>query len=102
MIKKQGGHLMVDGHCVRTIHAERNAMLQCALDGTSPNGAELYVTASPCWDCAKDILRAGIIKVYFGLSYNSRYGLSDQVGKMLDGAGISIVHLLISPETLYD
>jgi len=100
LVEKHGGHLMVDGHCVRTIHAERNALLQCALDGVSPNGASLYVTASPCYDCAKDIIRSGIIEVYYGLAYSSRYGISDQVGGMLDGAGIKICHLLISPDKL--
>ncbi len=38
------GHLMRDGHCIRTLHAEMNAILQCALNGVSTRGATVYVT----------------------------------------------------------
>ena len=38
------GHLMVDGHCVRTIHSEMNALIQCAKNGISTEGTEIYVT----------------------------------------------------------
>lgn len=89
-------HLMVDGHCVRTIHAERNALHQCALDGTSPAGATLYVTASPCYDCAKDLVRVGIKEVFFSEPYESRYGLSPQVLDFLRDACISVENLILS------
>jgi len=91
-----GGHLMRDGHCVRTIHSEMNALLQCALDGTNPQGSTLYTTASPCFDCAKAIIRAGIHKVFFGQPYDSRYGLSGDVGEMLMRSGILVEPLLIT------
>ncbi|NIR82527.1 MAG: deaminase, partial [Gammaproteobacteria bacterium] len=42
------GHMMEDGHCVRTIHAEINAIIQAAKNGTRIDGASIYVTASPC------------------------------------------------------
>jgi len=45
------GHLMVDGHCVRTIHAETNAIIQAALHGVSTKGATCYVTHLPCINC---------------------------------------------------
>lgn len=83
-------HIMSDGHCVATIHAEANALLQCALDETSPRGGDLYVTASPCWDCANDLIRVGIKSVIIGSAYNSRYGLSSQVEDRLHRAGIYI------------
>lgn len=86
----QGGHLLVDGHCVRTIHSEMNALLQCGLDGVSPEGATIYCTASPCYDCGKAIIRAGISEVCFGQPYDSRYGLSDKVENLLEGAGIEV------------
>ena len=41
------GHMMVDGHCVRTIHAEVNAIIQAAKNGARIDGASIYVTASP-------------------------------------------------------
>lgn len=91
---------MRDGHCVRTIHSEMNALMQCALDGVSPHGSTLYCTASPCFDCAKAIIRAGIEKVFFGQIYLSRYGLSMEVNNLLIGSGISIGELVITREDL--
>ena len=43
------GHLMENGHCVATVHAEANAIIQAAKNGVRIDGAELYTTASPCW-----------------------------------------------------
>ncbi len=43
------GHLMEDGHCVRTVHAEANAIVQAARNGVGIDHASIYVTASPCW-----------------------------------------------------
>jgi dCMP deaminase len=63
------GHLMEDGHCVRTIHAEVNAIVQAAKNGTGINGAAIYVTASPCWNCFKQIANSGITRVVFGEFY---------------------------------
>jgi deoxycytidylate deaminase len=48
---------MEDGHCVTTVHAEANAILQAAKNGVSLDGGELYTTASPCWNCFKLIER---------------------------------------------
>ena len=54
------GCYVVDNHCVRTIHAEMNAILQCAKFGVPTEGAEIYVTHFPCPQCTKMILQAGI------------------------------------------
>lgn len=97
---KHGGHLMREGHCVRTIHSEMNALMQCALDGVSPQGAELFCTASPCFDCAKAIIRAGIVKVFYGQTYDSRYGLSGDVDGMFKDVEIETEELVISREEL--
>lgn len=83
-----GTHIMRDGHCVATIHAEANALLQCALDGVPCRGATLYVTTAPCFDCAKLLIRAGIVEVHFGEAYESRYGLSGEVLEYLTSAGV--------------
>jgi len=90
-----GGHIMRDGHCVRTIHSEMNALIQCALDGTSPEGAAIYCTASPCWDCAKALIRAKIKEVYVGQAYESRYGLSGDVSEMLKSSGIHVGYITL-------
>lgn len=62
-------HMMEDGHCVRTIHAEANAIIQAAKNGTRIDGAGIYVTASPCWSCFKMIANAGIQRIVFGEFY---------------------------------
>lgn len=59
------GHLLVDGHCVRTIHAETNAIIQAALHGVSTKGATCYVTHFPCINCTKTLINAGIIRIVF-------------------------------------
>ena len=65
------GHLMENNHCVRTIHAEVNAIAQCAKYGISCNGATLYCNTLPCWNCFKTIVNAGIEAIYYTSSYNS-------------------------------
>lgn len=47
----------------RAVHAENNAITQCAVNGVSCKGATLYVTASPCSMCLKQIINAGIVKI---------------------------------------
>lgn len=65
------GHLMRDGHCIRTLHAEMNAILQCAENGVSTRGAAVYVTFFPCLNCTKALIQAGIKQVYFSADYNN-------------------------------
>lgn len=50
-------------NCIRTTHAEMNAIIQAALHGVSLKDATLYCRMSPCWDCAKAIISAGIKRV---------------------------------------
>ena len=57
------GCLVVDNHCVRTVHAEMNALVQAAKRGHSVDGATAYVTNMPCTTCAKAIITAGIKRV---------------------------------------
>jgi len=68
----EAGHLMEDGHCVRTIHAEMNAIIQAARNGTMIEGAMVYVTASPCWGCFRAIANAGIKRIVFGEFYRDQ------------------------------
>jgi len=63
------GHMMEDGHCVATIHAESNAILQAAKNGVAIDGASIYVTASPCWNCFKQVANAGIRRIVYGEFY---------------------------------
>src|SRR5512141_1576673 len=59
------GHDMENGHCVRTVHAEANAVAQAAKHGIRIDSSEIYVTASPCLTCFKLLVNAGIVKVYY-------------------------------------
>lgn len=58
-----------DGHCVRAIHAEENAIIFCALYGRSPAGGIVYSTHSPCAKCAVKLIQAGISKVVYREPY---------------------------------
>jgi len=63
------GHMMVDGHCVRTVHAEANALALAAKYGHAVSGASIYVTAHPCWNCFKLLVNSGIHDVYYSELY---------------------------------
>lgn len=65
------GCVMENGHCVRTIHAELNALLQCAKYGIATQGVDLYCTDLPCRHCARALAQAGIIRIYYVRSYDS-------------------------------
>jgi len=63
------GHMIENTHCVATVHAEANAIIQAAKNGVRIDGAEIYTTASPCWNCFKLIANAGIGAIYYGEFY---------------------------------
>jgi dCMP deaminase len=82
------GHLMVDGHCVRTLHAEQNAIIQSALHGVSSEGATAYVTHQPCLTCAKMLINAGIQRVVYAGNYLDEYSR-----QFLAEANVQLEHL---------
>jgi dCMP deaminase len=67
---EDAGCLVVDNHCVRTIHAEMNAILQCSSHGVNTKGATAYVTNMPCTNCAKALIAAGIKEVVIFSDYH--------------------------------
>lgn len=70
------------------LHAEANAITKVARSNNSSEGSTLYVTASPCVECAKLIIQAGITRVVF----NDLYRLTDGVD-LLRRAGVQCVHI---------
>lgn len=58
-------------HCVRTIHAEMNAITRAARRGVLVRGATLFCSMYPCWDCAKAIVAAGIVAVVIVKNYHA-------------------------------
>ena len=83
------GHLMVDGHCVRTIHAETNAIIQAALHGVSTKGSTCYVTHFPCINCTKALINAGITR----LVYCNNYRIDENALAFLKAAQIEICEM---------
>jgi dCMP deaminase len=84
------GHMMEEGHCVATIHAEANAIIQAAKNGVMIEGGSIYVTASPCWGCFKQCANAGIQRICYGEFYRDER--SFEVARRLN---IEMVHIPI-------
>jgi dCMP deaminase len=86
------GCKVVDGHCVRTIHAEQNALMQCAKFGVPTEGAEIYVTHFPCLHCTKLIIQAGIKHIY----YETPYRVNEYSQELLAQAGVELSKIEVS------
>lgn len=82
------GHDMENGHCMRTVHAEANAIAQAAKHGIMIDNAELYVTASPCLTCFKLVANAGISVIYYKEFYRD-----DRIKRYAEQAGIKLVYM---------
>ena len=77
------GHKMEEGHCIRTVHAEENCILQAAVMGSvSTMGATIYTTYSPCYHCFKKLVVGGVKRIVAGKVYrdNGIQGWCDEVG----------------------
>lgn len=75
------------------LHAEANAITKVARSNNSSEGSTLYVTASPCMECSKLIIQAGIKRVVFSDLYRIQDGLD-----ILRKAGIEVVHMPLEKE----
>ena len=89
------GHMMENEHCVATIHAEANAVLQAAKNGVMIDKAEVYITASPCWPCFKMLANAGIKKVYYGEFYRD-----ERIFDVAKKLGIELMHIKVDQSKL--
>jgi dCMP deaminase len=90
----EAGHLMEEGHCVRTIHGEHNAILQAAtIPGASTEGSTMYTKYTFCIHCAKYIIAAGVKKVIYGAVYRNAYCID-----YLREAGVDIEMYTPNPE----
>jgi dCMP deaminase len=82
-------------HCIRTVHAEQNAIVNCARNGVSTLGSTLYCTMTPCPVCTKLIIQAGIIKVIA----KNKYQNDLEARTLFDMAKIELV--ILSEKELY-
>jgi len=83
----EAGCLIINGHCVRALHAEQNAIIQGALHGVDVSHSVLYVTHQPCLSCAKMIINAGIERVVYAGDYPDEIARS-----FLEQAQVELVH----------
>ena len=91
------GCLMEDDHCVRAVHAELNAIIQCALEGVSSRGATVYTTDFPCVTCAKAMIQAGVERVVYLAPYPDRHS-----ARILAEAGIRLMRAKARPQGGYE
>jgi dCMP deaminase len=91
------GHLMkkviqengeISEHCLRTVHAEQNAICQAAKRGVSIEGATVYTRMTPCRTCAMLLINCGIKKVVC----ERKYQLAEESEQLLAEAGIELVY----------
>ncbi|PQD96442.1 ComE operon protein 2 [Pradoshia eiseniae] len=88
------GCYVIDNHCVRTIHAEMNALLQCAKFGVPVDGAEIYVTHFPCLQCCKALIQAGIKTIYYAEAYKNH----PYAEELFEQAGVRVVQVIVDPK----
>lgn len=79
------------------LHAEANAITKIAKSGNSSDGATLYVTSSPCMECAKLIIQAGIKRVVYCDKYRCTDGL-----ELLQKAGIELTYINLNMNKLQE
>lgn len=84
----------VSNHCIRTTHAEQNAIVNAAREGIAINGATVYCQMEPCYTCAKLIINAGIIRVVC----NNRYHRAQRSREIFKMANVELVVLNDSEE----
>jgi dCMP deaminase len=83
------GHQMESGHCVRTIHAEMNAIVQAAKNGVNISRSDLYVTHFPCYICFKQLANSGVRSITF----LDAYRMDQKVVELAEHTGILLRHL---------
>lgn len=67
------GCLMEDNHCIRSAHAEQNAIITASRNGVSLNGGIAYVTHLPCLRCLHMLIQSGVRVIYYVISYGDEY-----------------------------
>ena len=87
----EAGHLLIEGHCKRTQHGERNAIDNAVAD---LDGSTAYVIATPCIDCVKSMLQMGVKRIVFVGSYcnSSDPAYNDFVQGLFKQKGVEVVN----------
>lgn len=82
------GHDIENDHCVRTVHAEANAVTQAAKHGVRIDASEIYVTASPCLTCFKLVANCGIHTIYYKEFYRD-----ERITEYARQCGVTLVYM---------
>ena len=91
------GHLMVNGHCLRTLHAEVNAIMHSTGD---LEGATAYVLGTPCIDCVKKILAKKVKRIFFVRDYDNKSKGGDYIFELAKTSGVEIQKVDINFDNL--
>jgi dCMP deaminase len=94
MVKRLNNDDSISEHCVRTVHAEQNAIAQAVKNGVSTEGATIYITMEPCDACARLLIQCGIVKVVC----QKRYHSGQLTRELLRDAGVEL--FVVSDENL--
>lgn len=92
------GHFMIDGHCKRTIHGENNALNNSV---ANLDGAAAYVVATPCFDCAKNLLQNGIKRIVYVGSYANSEG-KEHIEELCKAKGVKLEQVSDDPRYVVD
>ena len=87
------GHMMENDHCVATVHAEANAIIQAARHGAAIDNSDIYITASPCWNCFKLIVNSGIRRIFYLEFYRD-----EKILTVAKEAGIELMHVTLDAD----
>ena len=94
----EAGHLMVDGHCLRTLHAEVNAIMHSVGDS---EGATAYVLGTPCIDCVKKLLAKKVKKIVFTRDYDNKSRGGEYIFELAKISGVEIYKSDINFESVF-
>ncbi|WP_075982366.1 deaminase [Bacillus massilinigeriensis] len=94
----EAGCYVEENHCLRCLHSEENAILQCALQGISTKNSVIYVTHFPCIHCMKKILQAGITKIYYAEDYKNH----EYCYHLLEVSNVEAIKLEVNIENYID
>lgn len=83
-----------DRKCIRSVHAEQNAIAVAAKNGISTDGGTMYCTVQPCFLCSKSIIAAGIRRVVYVDEYRKEVPSSLE---LFENAGVQVLHWKAAP-----
>ena len=94
----EAGHMLVDGHCIRTLHAEVNAIMHSVGD---LEGATAYVLGTPCIDCVKKLLTKKVKNIFFTREYDNHARGGNYIFDLAKNQGAEIRQVNINfPEVI--